>query len=158
MPGGTAVPGMQRPGAGSAGAGAGKHRLVLGPAIIVKGTLDLRPKRFMPPKDGKSPAIVFEVHDENEIAKGKRGEKHMNGGEVMVTLWGDRRTYDLFRAFGYSDDTWITHADGNIELPIDRMLTEKPLATCVVSYKEGNTVGRGFSNIDSAVFKKARTT
>lgn len=157
MPGGTAVPGMQRPGAGSAGAGAGKVKLVFAPMVTVKGVYDLRPKKLIVPKDGKAPTLVFEVYDENEINKGKRGEKHVNGAEVQIRLWGDVRSYNLFRNMGYGDDTWIETPQG-FELPIERVLAEKPLVTCNVSYKEGNQPGRGFNDFESVVLKKARTT
>jgi hypothetical protein len=161
MPGGTAVPGMQRPGAGSAGAGAGKIKLVLAPSITIKGVFDLRPKRLLVPKDAsKAPSLVFEVYDERELEKAKRGEKSANGSEVLITLWNDGRTYNLLRSMGYPDDTWAPQPGGGFDIgpAIDRALQEKPLLTCDVDFKEGSTPGRGFNNIVSCAVKKARTT
>ena len=154
------MPGMRSPSApGTPGAGAGRLSLTLAPAVVVKGTYDIRPKRFVNSARMKSPILVFEVYDANEMEKSKRGEKSVNGAEIDITLWGDQRTFQLFRDMGYSDNTWQTNPDGTIDLPIHAAVNvDRPLLTAEVDWKEGNTPGRGFYSFKSMVRKKERTT
>jgi hypothetical protein len=129
------------------------------PSVVVRGTYDIRPKRFVNSARMKNPKLVFEVFDENEMAKSKRGEKSVNGAEIDITLWADARTYQLFRDMGYPDSAWHTNPDGTIDLPIHAVVnTDRPLLTCEIDWKEGNTPGQGFYSFKSVVRKKERTT
>lgn len=160
MVGAPSMPGMRSPKTpGTPGAGAGRLTLTMAPSVVVRGTYDIRPKRFVNSARMKNPKLVFEVFDENEMAKSKRGEKSVNGAEIDITLWADARTYQLFRDMGYPDSAWHTNPDGTIDLPIHAVVnTDRPLLTCEIDWKEGNTPGQGFYSFKSVVRKKERTT
>lgn len=152
------VPGMSTPGPHSPGAGAGsiKHRFRI--PEPVQGLVHLRPSRYIQPKRGGNASLIFEVFDERETQKANNGQKSMAGGEVMVTLWPDRRTADLFAAMGYPESTWTDDGEGGYLLPVDAVLYYKPLMRANVEQVEGKTPGRTFANCSEWTLVRASTT